>query len=266
MKIAHLPPPDEPDGPPSPQPSPSLEVNCGSVSQTPMSQDSLSDREHSEVEADSVSDAPSSFLANGQVHAENRPVLFEPPPVGPAEAAVRKHMVDQALISESLVCAIEVSLRCRRRSYRWSELIAEAVEIRQEVALRALDRLGTFDHHTTLALPWLMGIAMNIIRERGRWDDRESAHTRPQSSCTEEEWNGILSQLRVEPKHSDEPHPVWQALARMDSDPQRIIRLRYVNERSYAAIAETFGISEDAARARLCRALQALRRLTKNTL
>ena len=186
--------------------------------------------------------------------------MTEPPPVDPAEAAIRRHMVDEALISEHLCRAIEVALRCRRRTYRWSELMAEAVEITQEVALRALDRLATFDHHATLALPWLMGIAVNIMRERARWDMRESVHTVGQSSCSEERWNGILSQLHVEPPVAEEPSPIWQALARLDPDPQRIIRLRYLEERSYAEIAQSFGISEDAARARLCRALQALRR------
>lgn len=185
----------------------------------------------------------------------------EGPTLSDPVEAIRRHMVEEALVSEQLRSAIEVALRrFRGRSYRWNELLAEAEDIRNEVALRALDHLRSFDHHGARPLPWLMGIAVNVLRERVIWFARDSSHAVRQSSCSEEEWANILGQLSVQPRPADEPSPLWQALARLDAEQQRLLRLRFVDDGAYAGIARTLGISEPTARARVCRALQALRR------
>jgi RNA polymerase sigma factor (sigma-70 family) len=184
----------------------------------------------------------------------------EPVPSSPAEI-IRRRIVDDALVSDQLRSAIEVILRkFRGRSYRWNELFADAEDIRNEVALRALDHLATFDHRRARPLPWLMGIAVNILRERSKWSLKDSGHTVHESSCSEQAWAAILSRLSVHPRSADEPSPVWEALARLDPEQQRVLRLRIVDDGPYAGIARTLGISEPTARARVCRALQALRR------
>jgi RNA polymerase sigma factor (sigma-70 family) len=183
----------------------------------------------------------------------------EPLSSNPAESAVRRYLVEEVLISAQLRGAIEAHLRSRRHSYRWNELLAEAEEIRNEVALRALDHLSTFDPQRCRPLPWLMGIAVNVLRERSRWNRRESDRAVGQSSYTEEQWKAVVSRLSVEPRLVDEPCPVWQALAQVPPEQQRVLRLRFVEDRTYAVIAQALGISEEATRARVCRALRALR-------
>ena len=186
-----------------------------------------------------------------------------PPPASaplddPDEDGIRRHMLDEALTSAHLRRSIEVCLR--RRSSRPADLIDEVDEVVQEVAARALDRLPTFDRRASLALPWLMGIAVNVLRERARHPFGERRPVVRQSSCSEAQWDDILDRLRVEPRVAEEPSPVWQALPRLKPDEQRVIRLRFAKGHPYAEIALALGITEVAARARLCRALHALRR------
>lgn len=188
-----------------------------------------------------------------------RPEQEHPPP-DPPGPDLRRHLVDEALLSEQLRDAIEAALRGRRgRSFRWNELDAQATTVLGEVARRALDRLPTFDPSRTLALPWLMGFAVNVMREDDRWQARDAARSVRESSCTPEQWAALLGQLSVEPAEVEEPGPVWAALARLSPEHQRVLRLRYVDDRPYAEIAQTLGVSEVAARMRGSRALQALR-------
>ena len=52
---------------------------------------------------------------------------------------------------------------------------------------------------------------------------------------------------------------VAEALAGLPSEQREVLRLRVVQERSYRELATTLGISEQTARARVSRALRALR-------
>jgi RNA polymerase sigma factor (sigma-70 family) len=106
-----------------------------------------------------------------------------------------------------------------------------------------------------------MGIAVNVLRERARWGAREARRSLPQASLTEEQWEAILSLLRVEPGDAQwEAGPVRQALDQLTATQRNILRLRFVEGQSHAEIALSLGISEVASRARVCDALRALRR------
>jgi RNA polymerase sigma factor (sigma-70 family) len=230
MKDTHLPPPEEREAPAQSAPN------------------------------GTVPPAPRVAGANPQVLGDGHPAQGRSPGLRSAEDDIRRRLVEEALVSEQLRNAIEVVLlHFRRRVFRWNELLAETREVLGEVALRALDRLATFDHHKARPLPWLMGIATNVLRERARWYAREAAHVVPQSSCSAQQWEGILSRLSTEPSPPADPNPVWLALERLPLEQQRILRLRFVEDRPYPEIAHRTGISEQAARARLCRALRALR-------
>jgi RNA polymerase sigma-70 factor (ECF subfamily) len=181
--------------------------------------------------------------------------LHLPPP---AEDSIRRRLVEEVLVSEQLRQAIEVLLQFRMRGFRWDALLAETDDVLNEVAQRALDRLATFDHRR-LPLPWLMGIAINVLREHRRWQVREAAHALPQSSCSQEQWHEILDRLSTEPATASDASPVWRALGRLGPEQQRVLRLRLVEERSYSEMAQVLGVKEPAARARVSRALQTLR-------
>src|SRR5262249_14869300 len=110
-------------------------------------------------------------------------------------------------------------------------------------------------------LPWLMGIATNVLRERARWSIRDGARAVRQSSYTQEQWANILGRLSAAPREIGEPHPLWGLVAQLSKQQQDALRLRYVDDLPYPEIAQKLGCSEEAARSRICRALQALRRL-----
>jgi RNA polymerase sigma-70 factor (ECF subfamily) len=172
---------------------------------------------------------------------------------------IRRRMVNKTLVSVELRNAIEVILRgYRQRGYRWNELPAEAEDVRSEVAVRALDQLDKFNPARS-PLPWLVGIAVNVIRERARWYGRNARRHLHQSACTPEQWQDLLDTLRTEPRTPADPSPVWQAFQRLRPEEQQTLRLRWVEDRPYSEIAHILGISEQAARQRTCRALQALR-------
>jgi RNA polymerase sigma factor (sigma-70 family) len=175
----------------------------------------------------------------------------------PGEDAVRRRMVEEVLVSEELRNAIEVL--AFRRGFRWNELLAETEDVRGEVATRALACLEEFDPRRGRPLAWLLAIATNVLRERARWYSRQVQRFTSQSSLAEAHWQEILGRLRTGPHAAADPEPVWQALARLGPEQQRILRMRFVEERRYAVIAHVLGISETAARARACRALRALR-------
>jgi RNA polymerase sigma-70 factor (ECF subfamily) len=169
-------------------------------------------------------------------------------------------MMDDELTSVPLRNAIEVMLRrSRKRNCGLNELLDEAEDVRQEVATIALGCLDTFDPKRARPLPWLVGIAINVLRQRRRFAARDARCLLNQSSCSEAQWQEILNQLSTEPPSREELGPVWQALGRLSSRQQRLLRLRFVEERSYPEIAHTLRLSEGAVRARVCRALRALR-------
>src|SRR5262249_10492842 len=177
------------------------------------------------------------------------------------EEDFRRQMVEGVLVSVQLVQAIEVILlHHRRRGFRCDDLLDEAHEVLNEVARRALDRLSSFDHRRAGPLAWLMGIAINVLRERWRGSSREARRQVTQSSCSAEQWQDILSRPSPEPHPATEPRPVRKALKRLSPQQQQIIRLRYEEERSIGVIAHLLRINEGAVRARLCRALKTLRR------
>jgi RNA polymerase sigma-70 factor (ECF subfamily) len=173
----------------------------------------------------------------------------------------RRRLVDEALVSDELRKAIEVQrLHAQRRSFRWNELLAETDDILNEVAIRALDRLPSFDPTRSRPIPWLMGIAVNVLRERQRWHAREEKLVH-QSASTEEQWRQILDRLSESQAAEEDPNPVRQALSQLGLEQRDVLRLRYLEERPYPEIAQALSITVEVARARVCRALNALRRL-----
>ena len=112
------------------------------------------------------------------------------------------------------------------------------------------------DRHDGSAAPWLFGIARNVLLmsiRRGAVERRTAARL------------GVLDRLDLDDGTDTAPEARWAEGADelLDSLPlsqREALRLRIVEELTYAEVADALGTSSSAARVRVHRALTALRR------
>jgi RNA polymerase sigma-70 factor (ECF subfamily) len=138
----------------------------------------------------------------------------------------------------------------------------ETLETLGEVTERALLRADDHDSQRSSAFCWIMGIAANILKERWRKTSREQKHCVSQTTLGESGWQAILAGLCTElpaPASADPGDELRQALAALKPDSQLVLRRRYYEEMDTPTLAQVLGISPDAVRARISRALRALR-------
>lgn len=111
------------------------------------------------------------------------------------------------------------------------------------------------DRREGTALPWLLGIARNVLRESAR-RDRIATGARerlglPLDLATEAEFDAV--EERLSPR--DE---LARALDGLPEHERRALELRVVDGLSYARVADALGIRPAAARLRVSRALRRL--------
>lgn len=107
---------------------------------------------------------------------------------------------------------------------------------------------------------WLYGIARNLLAD---WHRRAGVERRAllrlgvqRRELTDAEYDRIEELAGLDAILAG----VRQGLAELSGDHRDALRLRVVEEREYAEVATLLGISEQTARARVSRALSALRR------
>jgi RNA polymerase sigma factor (sigma-70 family) len=183
---------------------------------------------------------------------------------GQLDPTWRQEMLEREFISQKLLQGIEVILQQQRQRLSWEDLLNEAQEVHNEVVVRGLQRVGQFDLNRAGALSWLMGIAVNVIRERRRRQGRDRARCLTQSSLGEAQWGQILERLSSERPQADTgemQESVRAALGKLSPDQQEVLRLRYVEQLPWKEVGERLGVNENAANVRGVRALRALRAL-----
>jgi RNA polymerase sigma factor (sigma-70 family) len=146
--------------------------------------------------------------------------------------------------------ALSIHSWCRRR-LEWA-----ASDLTAETFAQAWLSRGRFrDDRNGSALPWLLGIARNVLRESARQDRLETrARERlglPLDLATEEGYTAI--EARISPRAG-----LIAALDQLPSHERSALRLRVVDELAYAEVAEKLAISPAAARLRVSRALRRL--------
>jgi len=131
-----------------------------------------------------------------------------------------------------------------------------AADLTAETFARAWLIRGRYrDHESGSALPWLLGIAGNVLREslrRQRVDDR--ARTRlglPRSLAPDPGFEAVDERLSL-------PEAVLEAVAELPDADRRLLRLRAVDGRPYREIATEVGCTPQAARLRVSRLLRQL--------
>jgi RNA polymerase sigma-70 factor (ECF subfamily) len=154
------------------------------------------------------------------------------------------------------VRAIDAFVRRRVPAHVGGELTAETF------ARAALSLRRFRDEQDGTALPWLYGIARNLVRtfhERERVERRARERLgMPQRSyeLDLEEAGDRLDAARLAPELSD-------ALQALPASQRRAVQFRVLDDLPYAQVALALGCSEGAARIRVSRALGSLSRLLK---
>jgi RNA polymerase sigma factor (sigma-70 family) len=132
-----------------------------------------------------------------------------------------------------------------------------AEDLTAEVFLRALSRFHRFDSSRGSPKAWLFRIAQNVLRDHLRQARRRA----------------VLSIAGVRDLRCEAPSPeerlLWEeevtrllsAVAELSSKDQEIIGLCYGSDLSIREAAEILGLSDTAARTRLWRALERLRKV-----
>lgn len=111
------------------------------------------------------------------------------------------------------------------------------------------------DHASESALPWLLGIAGNVLRESLR-KRRIEGGARLRLGLPER--MEVDPQLEAVEERLSLPEALSRALAQLPERDRELLRLRAVQERPYREIANRLGCSPQAARLRVSRLLRQL--------
>jgi RNA polymerase sigma-70 factor (ECF subfamily) len=139
---------------------------------------------------------------------------------------------------------------CRRR-LDWA-----AADLTAETFAQAwLSRRRFRDERDGSALPWLLGIAQNVLRESAR---RDRIETRARAKL------GLPLELAAEDGYADvearlSPRAaLTEALGQLPAHERQALELRVVDELPYSVVADRLAIRPAAARLRVSRALRRL--------
>jgi RNA polymerase sigma-70 factor, ECF subfamily len=131
-----------------------------------------------------------------------------------------------------------------------------AADLTAEVFARAWLRRSRFrDQGQDSALPWLLGIAQNVLRESLRKHRIEDGSRQrlglPRLTVRDTDLDAVHERLSL----SDGQR---QTLAALPRDDRELLRLRVIEERPYGEIAEQLDCTPQAARLRVSRLLRQL--------
>jgi len=150
--------------------------------------------------------------------------------------------------------ALSVHAWCKRRlEWAASDLTAETF------AQAWLSRDRFHDDYSGSALPWLLGIARNVLRETIRHDRVESrARERLQLPVDLADEDGYAAiEARLSPRLA-----LATALEDLPDHEREALELRVLDDLPYAEVAEQLSIRPAAARLRVSRALRRLALIT----
>jgi RNA polymerase sigma factor (sigma-70 family) len=142
--------------------------------------------------------------------------------------------------------------------YKWarSRVGDHAADLTAETFARAWLSRGSFrDRAEGSALPWLLGIAQNILRDslrRQRTEDRARARLGlPRELATDAGYELVDERLSL-------PEAALKAVADLPEADRQVLDLRIVEGRPYNEIAAALSCTQVAARLRVSRALRRL--------
>lgn len=144
-----------------------------------------------------------------------------------------------------------ILLRLTRRHLQSEDL---AQEIVQQTFFRLHGARNDFRSGSRLK-PWVMTIAMNLVREHWRRKKRrtfielkDTSHAAPQAERSKRELE-------------DRSRVLHEALGRLPDSQREVVELHWFQERPYAEVAKIVGTTEGAVRVRAHRAYNTLKQL-----
>lgn len=185
-----------------------------------------------------------------------------------ADASPRQHLVDfiqeheAALLGSIRVYVVSFGLA------QGAEVQPVATEIVQEMVIEALSHA---DQYVAKGRPmaWLLGIALNIIRRRRttaaklaqhEWSFSRLALQHPEAGDEREFLEQFVPAMQRGPEQEvEDREQVAALLSLVSAEDQRILRLALLEDFKRTGLAAHLGISPNAARMRLTRALHRLR-------
>ncbi len=165
---------------------------------------------------------------------------------------VRQAQADRAAFGALYDRAIEAVYRC---ALRQTGDHAAAQDVTAEAFRRALEALPRYRWQGTPFAAWVVRIAVNVVRERRRQHDAQDLAALPEGREPADDAPAALDGLIAQ----EERAALWQIVATLPLDYQRVLVLRYARDCDYAAIAQQMGKTPAAAKQIAYRALKALR-------
>lgn len=144
-----------------------------------------------------------------------------------------------------------ILLRLTRRHLRSDEL---AEEIVQQTFFRLHGARKDFRRGSKLR-PWVMTIAMNLVREHWRRTKRRKMTSLEVETQAAPEQDLMPMELR------ERSALLHQALDKLPASQREVVELHWFQERPYAEVAQIVGTSEGAVRVRAHRAYATLKQL-----
>jgi RNA polymerase sigma-70 factor (ECF subfamily) len=143
-------------------------------------------------------------------------------------------------------------------AHRLTNGAAEAEDLVQEAFLKAFEAIGGFDHERRF-FPWLFTIALNVVRNHLKKKvpqpvaDPETLAALQQDHSQGGPVTGLI-------EHQDQQF-LEAALTRLPPDQREAIIMRYYLDMTFEELAEALGVTVGAAKMRVKRGLENLRRL-----
>jgi RNA polymerase sigma factor (sigma-70 family) len=186
-------------------------------------------------------------------------------PLHPERCEARRERLREALGTSDLRRAVHlIWLRSRREGARLDEQLDQVDRLLSGVAERALENACNYDPERSGPIPWLVGVAINLLREQRRFIRRDREHVVPQHVLGEDAWRAILDRLVSSPQCPEEEErreAVNRALAQLNPEQRRVLELHFHRNLTWLEVGRILGITNGAARVRGHRALLALRGL-----
>lgn len=130
-----------------------------------------------------------------------------------------------------------------------------------EVVKQVLEQARKYDPSRSV-VPWAVGFVANIFLQRGERQARGRCETNATDLGSEGE-RIVFEALDRASRSPGEHNEVHAWLQQLHESDQEVIRRRFFDGLSGPALAVALGVSPPASRARLCRAVQRLRKIAQ---
>jgi len=149
--------------------------------------------------------------------------------------------------------------------YRMTKNLSDAEEITQESFLRAFQQLSRYDAERSF-YTWLYTISLNLVRNHLKKNARRQMSFRQEnvslnSIISDSEENALQEATAVDAMRQEREKKLERCLDKLSSDLKEMLVLRFYQGLTFEDIAGITGLSQSAAKMRVYRALEKLKKI-----